>query len=66
MGLTATVFNLLEDIPEPRAYQMRVAGSERAHALILMYKAKLLHLAERLVDDGKVTVHEFAMFIINN
>jgi ATP-dependent Zn protease len=60
------VVELLDGIPEPRAYQMREAGYARAHALILTHKAKLLRLAERLVHDGKVTADEFAMLIINN
>jgi hypothetical protein len=59
------VFKLLAEIPEPHAYQMRQAGFERAHALILTHKAKLLRLAERLVADDKVTPDEFTTLINN-
>jgi hypothetical protein len=64
-GDLGKVVELLEGIPEPRAYPMREAGYARARALILMHKAKLLRVAERLVEDGKVTPDEFAM-IVNN
>jgi hypothetical protein len=60
------VGELLDGIPERRAYKMREAGYERARALILMHRAKLLRLAERLVDDGKVTAHGFAMLVVND
>jgi hypothetical protein len=57
---------LLDGIPEPRAYQLREAGYARAHALILMHRANLLRLAQSLVEDGRVTAHEFAMPINND
>jgi hypothetical protein len=64
-GDQGKVVELLDGIPEPRAYQMREAGYQRARTLILMHKVKLLRVAERRVQDGKVTPNEFAM-IVNN
>jgi hypothetical protein len=34
--------------------------------LIARFKAKVLRLAERLVDDGKVTTDEFAMLVFSD
>jgi hypothetical protein len=51
---------LLEDIPEPEAFQMREAGYKRAHDLVLMHKAEVLNVAARLVEHGKVPAAEWA------
>jgi hypothetical protein len=61
----AKVAELLEDISEPRAKQIREAGFDRARALVLMHKANLLRVAERLVENGKVTTDEFATLVSN-